>query len=271
MAVQQGFLYEKNTGDFLKKYNLCDGLPAGASHTRPDLMLTVRGEQAGCELKISPTAGGSLVLKAYENKIPRWQFGEIDHDETEKQFLKDLAISSGALKKVSEFWNKPVYNIADRTPALEKFMLKIPLKERYKADLIACPDVREKVFSDSMTKYYNLKNTYYINIGTHGFYLLGTKDPLNLNKRMKETKKDLIPLFENACKITARIRCQSKGVTKADAAEKSKGAIGAQGYQFTFTIEFSIPAGSISPYNIAPINGKSVSIIENKVKLDCLL
>ena len=43
MAVQQGFLYEKNTGDFLKKYNLCDGLPAGASHTRPDLMLTVRG------------------------------------------------------------------------------------------------------------------------------------------------------------------------------------------------------------------------------------
>ena len=271
MAVQQGFLYEKNTGDFLKKYNLCDGLPAGASHTRPDLMLTVRGEEAGCELKISPTAGGSLVIKAYESKTPKWQFGEIDHDATEKQFLADLAKSSGVLDKISKEWNKPVYNIADRSPALEKLMLKTPLRERYKADLAACPDIRIELPSDSMSKYYNLKDTYYINIGTHGFYLLGTKDPLNLNKRMKETKKDLIPLFENACKITARIRCQSKGVTKADAAEKSKGVIGAQGYQFTFTIEFSIPAGSISPYNIAPINGKSVNIIENKVKLDCLL
>ena len=91
MAAQQGFLYEQNTVNFLKNNNLSDGKFAGASHDKPDLMLTVRGQKAGCELKISPTAGGSLVIKAYENKMPRWQFGEIDHDETEKIFLADLA------------------------------------------------------------------------------------------------------------------------------------------------------------------------------------
>ena len=101
MAAQQGFVYEENTTKFLKKINLSDGVTAGASHTRPDLMLTVRGEEAGCELKISPTAGGSLVIKAYESKTPKWQFGEIDHDATEKQFLADLAKSSGVLDKIS--------------------------------------------------------------------------------------------------------------------------------------------------------------------------
>jgi hypothetical protein len=121
-----------------------------------------------------------------------------------------------------------------------------------------------------MTKYYNLKNTYYINVGSHGFYLLGNKDPLKINERMKKAGKPLVPKFEDVCKITARVRCQSKGITKADAQEKSKGSIGAQGYQFTFTIEFSLPKNT-TPYNIAPIPGdQNVSIIENKADLTCL-
>jgi hypothetical protein len=97
MAAQQGFEYEKNAINYLKPFGLSDGKFAGASHDRPDIMLTVRGDQAGCELKISPTAGGSLVIKAYANSKPHWRFGEIDHDETEKQFLADLAKSSGVL------------------------------------------------------------------------------------------------------------------------------------------------------------------------------
>jgi hypothetical protein len=57
--AQQGFVYEENATKFLKKFGLSDGITAGASHTRPDLMLTVGGQEAGCALKISPTAGGS--------------------------------------------------------------------------------------------------------------------------------------------------------------------------------------------------------------------
>ena len=258
--AQQGFVYEENATKFLKPLGLSDGITAGASHTRPDLMLTVRGKEAGCELKISPTAGGSLVIKAYANSKPHWRFGDIEHDETEKQFLADLAKSSGTLDEINKRWETPIYNVSDRTPAWEREMLKIPLRKRYDQDLKTCPDIKLVLPADAMTKYYNLKHTYYINVGTHGFYLLGNKDPLGLNDRLKAAGKPLIPRFEDKCKITARVRCQSKGVTKADAQEKSKGAIGAQGYQFTFTIEFALPKGT-SDYNIAPINGTNVNII----------
>lgn len=263
--AQQGFEYEKQAIGFLKQFGLSDGKFAGASHDRPDIMLTVRGKESGCELKISPTAGGSLVIKAYARSKPHWRFGEIEHDDTEKKFLADLAKSSGALNAINDKWVTPIYNIADRTSEWERQMLKIPLRDRYNQDLKTCPDIKMLLASDSMTKYYNIKKTYYINVGTHGFYLLGNSDPLGLNKRMRELGKPLIPKFEDVCKITARVRCQSKGVTKADAEEKSKGRIGGQGYQFTFTIEFGLPKGS-SPYNIAPIDGKSVKIIDRIAK-----
>jgi hypothetical protein len=87
---------------------------------------------------------------------------------------------------------------------------------------------------------------------------------------MKAAGKPPVPKFEDVCRITARVRCQSKGVTKADAAEKSKRMIGAQGYQFTFTIEFALPKNT-TPYNIAPISGTSVSILEGKVDYTCLM
>ena len=269
MAAQQGFVYEENTTKFLKKFGLSDGITAGASHTRPDLMLTVRDKHAGCELKISPTAGGSLVIKAYANSTPHWRFGEIEHDETEKKFLADLAKQSGVLDEINSKWSIPIYNIADRSNIWEKEMIKIPLRERYTFDLKTCPDIKMVLPANSMTKYYNLKDTYYINVGTHGFYLLGDKDPLGLNASMKTQGKKLIPKFEDVCKITARVRCQSKGVTKADAQEKSQKRIGAQGYQFTFTIEFALPKNT-TPYNIAPINGTTVNIITGNADYSCL-
>ena len=275
MATQQGFEYEKNTFEYLKKYNLCAGTgSAGASHDKPDITLKVNGEESGCELKISPTAGGSLVLKYFDKKALHWQFGDVVHDETEKKFLKDLAIQCGALQEVNQQWKTRPYLIEDRDKQHEAIMLKIPLRERYNSDLKTCPDVRIKnLDSSAMSRYYNLKNTYYINVGTHGFYLLGDRDPLKLNEKLKQSNRALIPKFESVVKIVGRVRCQSKGVTKADAAEKSKGQIGAQGYQFTFTLEFSIPANS-SPYNIAPLakNGKSVVILTNQEHLlQCLI
>ena len=44
MASRQGFEYEKNAINFLKKFGLSDGKFAGASHDRPVIMLTVRGQ-----------------------------------------------------------------------------------------------------------------------------------------------------------------------------------------------------------------------------------
>jgi len=269
MAVQQGFEYEKNAIALLNLKGFSDGIFAGASHARPDITLVVRKQLAGCELKMSPTAGGSLVIKAYANKLPHWQFGNINDGETEKLFLADLVTRSGAAAEINEKWSAPVYNVADRSPEWEKEMLKTPLRKRYDTDLKTCPDVKLKLDAKSMSDYYNLKKTHYINIGTHGFYLLGDRDPLKLNERMKKLGQLLIPRFEDKATLTARIRCQSKGVTKAAAAEKSKGTIGAQGYQFTFTLEFGMTSANSSHYNIAPIDGKSVDIIKSKLNTKC--
>ena len=271
MASQQGFEYEKNAIAFLTPLGLCDGKNAGASHTLPDLTLIVDGKTAGCELKITPTAGGSLVIKAYAKSTPHWRFGNVDHDESEKKFLVDLANSANIMSKINDIWSQPVFLVEDRDKEWENKMKLVPLRERYSLDLKTCPDIKIPLAKDAMSKYYNTKDTYYLNVGTHGFNLMGNNDPLNLNDKLRKSKLPLIPKFEDVATIIARVRCQSKGVTKADAQEKSKGTIGAQGYQFTFTMEFSVPKGS-SPYNIAPINGSSVSILKDMAKksLVCL-
>ena len=86
--AQEGFLYEENAYKALNKYKISTGGTAGASHDKPDLTIQAKGKKpTGCELKNSPTAAGSLVMKYYDGK---WQFGDIGTDP-EKEFLVDLA------------------------------------------------------------------------------------------------------------------------------------------------------------------------------------
>jgi hypothetical protein len=88
--AQQGFLYEEYASKVLKTYGISTGETAGASHDKPDLQLVLPTRKSnnlsGCELKISPTAAGSLVLK-YSNG--KWGFGEYK-DDPEKTFLYEL-------------------------------------------------------------------------------------------------------------------------------------------------------------------------------------
>ena len=103
----------------------------------------------------------------------------------------------------------------------------------------------ENLLNIKIEEYYNKKDTYYVNVGTHGFYLMGTSNPLKL--------KD-VPRFGNSAKAIYRIRVQYKG---------------SDNYQFTFEMQFSIPAVKKSPFNIAPVNGKTVNIIKNEMNLGC--
>ena len=109
----------------------------------------------------------------------------------------------------------------------------------------------------------NLKHTYYLNVATHGFYLLGGTDPGSLNKYAKP----IVPLWDDNHTAVLRIRIQSKGVTKAAEEEKRKGwpFTGGQGYQITMEIQFKNV--SKSPYNIGPIIGKSAQINEKLIIL----
>jgi len=82
-----------------------------------------------------------------------------------------------------------------------------------------------------------------VNVGTHGFYLMGNNNPLKLKG---------VPTFGTSAKATYRARVQYKG---------------GGNYQFTFEMQFSM--NKKSPFNIAPVDGKSVVILKEKMNLGC--
>jgi len=247
MATQEGFEYENNAYNSLRTpiihKDISYGGVAGASHDKPDLTIKVGETTAGVELKNQPTAAGSLVLQFSNGK---WHFGPVDNNP-EKQFLK--GIGTKALKRLNENWTNPIlqydkkgnkiYVGAKKTEAYRKDLAefgKFPVNVRY-------IDIPTKIISD----YYNTKKTYYLNVGTHGFFLLGS-DPLHLNKKLAALKLDPIPDFSepNSATTKIRIRVQDKSGS----------------YQIAFTLQFAMSAGQKSPYNIAPLKSGSKSAID---------
>lgn len=240
MTAQQGFEYEKNAAKLLKTYGLVpkNFIPAGAGHDQPDLMLQYHNKRAGCELKITAASAGSLVLKYDENnKRNPWGFGVIEKDEDEKKFLADIAYSSGFFDDVKKLWTpKGIPQKFRDTPTVKD------KKKQYEADLKNFRDIKKEISATVVEQYYNKKATFYVNIGTHGFYLFGPRNPLKLEKMTR---------FAKAARVIYRGRVQYKG---------------SGNYQFTFELQFSMKEKSL--YNIAPVDGKTVNIQKSQLKLD---
>lgn len=262
--AQEGFLYEENAAKALIKKNWVkkDYKPAGASSDRPDLDLLVGGKEYGCELKKDLASAGSLVIHHLGGK--KYAFGDTEGSK-EKEFLKGLGLDANVLQAIKNKWTKEpfIQNNRDAKWVARVRKTGLNLKERYDYDLKNCRDIYFPLPASTISSYYNLKDTYYINVATHGFYLLGKKDPAGLNKHADPK----IPLWDNNHTAVLRIRIQSKGVTKATEEEKRKGwpFAGAQGYQITMEIQFK--SVTKSPYNIGPIMGKSATIDEKNIVL----
>jgi hypothetical protein len=247
MAAQQGFQYEINAANVLKPMGLVPKSfkPAGAGHDQPDLMLEHKKVKAGCELKITAASAGSLVLKYdVKDKKSPWKFGNVSEDDTEKFFIKNLAEEVGLFKRIKAEWKEVPFK-RDKDPLWEATAGKLSPQKRYERDRDTFQDIRGEISAKEIEDYYNKKDTYYVNVGTHGFYLMGSKNPLKL--------KD-VPRFGTSAKATYRARVQYKG---------------SGNYQFTFEMQFSIPASKKSPFNIAPVDGKSVTIIKKDLSLGC--
>ena len=263
--AQEGFLYEQNTARALKKKNWVkpNYTPAGASSNRPDLDLFVGGKEYGCELKKDLASAGSLVIK-YNNSTNTFSFGDVG-SEKEKIFMKELGELNRVLLIIKQKWRKKLWIAEDRNETWLKRWSdagRPTLRQRYEQDLENCPDIYFSLPSNTIEKYYNLKDTYYLNVGTHGFYLLGPTDPAKLNVAAKPK----IPRWKDKHTAVLRIRIQSKGVTKAEETEKRTGKpTGAQGYQITMEIQFK--GVQKSPYNIAPVNKGSAVINEQQIIL----
>ena len=246
MAPQQGFVYEQNAVAFLKPMGFVPKgfIPAGAGHGQPDLMLLHNNKQAGCELKITDASAGSLVMK-YNPKTKKWGFGNIGEEEKEKQFIRDLAEFVGLFKHIGTVWNKAPYKIDKefQDPRWLMTVGKIPSEERYKRDHGLFKEQKGSIPATKIEEYYNKKDTYYVNIGTHGFYLFGRRNPLQLQD---------VPQFSQCAQASWRARVQYKG---------------SGNYQFTFEMAFSVKVKST--YNIAPLAKSSVAIVKNAANLAC--
>lgn len=264
--AQQGFLYEENVAKALKNLNWVSPsyAPAGASADRPDLDLLINGVEYGCELKKDLASAGSLVIHHLGNK--KYALGDTGGN-VEKEFLAEIAEDAGVLTAIKNKWKVEPFIQKERDGEWVERVRKtgLDLRQRYQSDLKNCRDIFFDIPPTTISKYYNIKKTYYLNVATHGFYLLGTKDPARLNQY--KSGSDKIPNWDTMHKAVLRVRIQSKGVTKALNAEKSKGwpSTGAQGYQITMEIQFKSVKQSM--YNIGPIKGKTAVIDENKIVL----
>lgn len=245
--AQQGFLYEENAYKALQKFQISTGGTAGASHDKPDLTIQriTEKKMSGCELKISTTAAGSLVMK-YTNGI--WSYGDTKGDP-EKVFLVDLGERFNLLKEMNSSglhgakWRGKVPHLQNDARG-KKILFNAKTKtEAYRLDIQQFGgenEVHIPVSAKSICDYYNAKNCHYINVGTHGFYLLNKRDPLGLNKKLVPN----IPDFADIAGARIRVRCQNKS---------------GGDYQFAMTLEFSKMVKSY--YNIAPVmNANNVNI-----------
>lgn len=230
-TAQQGFQYEKNAAKVLKPMGIVpkDFTPAGAGSDIPDLIIQKNGVKAGCELKITAASAGSLVMKWVNGK---WQIGNPNETNDEKIFIMDLAKEVGVLDQIQKKWKKEPYKFSKNARVLNQ-VKDLDKRQKYAAELTRFPEIKGEIPAVRISQYYNKKKTYYVNIGTHGFFLLGSKNPLKLKG---------VPKFGTSAKASFRARVQAKG----------GGA-----YQFTFEMSFSVPAGMKSPFNIAPILGKN--------------
>ena len=245
--AQQGFVYEENAYHALQQFKISTGGTAGASHDKPDLTIQKISlkQTSGCELKISTTAAGSLVMK-YTNGV--WSYGETKGDP-EKVFLMALGEEHNLLNEMNisgtygAKWRGKVPHLQNDARGKKILFEAKTKKEAYDLDLAQFGgqnEVHIPVRAKAICDYYNTKRCDYINVGTHGFYLLNKRDPLGLNKHLIPH----IPDFADIAASKIRVRCQYKG---------------GGDYQFVMTLEFSKMTKSY--YNLAPVmNANNVTI-----------
>lgn len=259
--AQEGFLYEERAYKALQKYGISTGGTAGASHDKPDLTIQNKAKKkTGCELKNSPTAAGSLVMKYHKGK---WGFGDYKGDP-EKEFMYALAVKANLLKEMNTSGSHGT-KWRGKTPALQndangkKVIVGFDTKQKaYEYDLAQFGgdnEVHIDVGGRAVSDYYNSKKCHYINVGTHGFFLLNTSDPLGLNAKLRAGKQVPIPDFSSSASCKIRVRCQYKG---------------GGDYQFVMTLQFY--GVKKSPYNLAPLKSGSKSDIDTtKLSKDPIL
>lgn len=254
-AGQEGFEYEKKAYAALGKYKISTGGVAGASHDKADLSLKTRsGKTAGCELKTTPTAAGSLVLKYFNGK---WSYGD-RKGEPEKEFIFAIGEKFHLLQELNKsgpygkHWRGKTPHLQNdaKNPRTKLLVGARNAQAAYDKDIKlfgAQNEVRIIIPAQYISAYYITKKSSYLNVGTHGFYTLNGKDSLGLQPHLQKNKMPPIPDFSRSATAMIRVRVQYKG---------------GGDYQFVAAFAFSITKSS--PYNIAPLVRGSKSDVDTR-------
>jgi len=258
----EGYLYEDNTTRFLKKKKIVEAnfTPAGANYSRPDLEIYCDGKNYGVELKKRVTTAGQVALK-YTNATNTFNYSQKDLTD-EKLYLINLSEQSNILNLIRTKWRKPLWAADDRDYRWKKRWEdagKPDLEERHRQDIENCPEFYVDVPSTAISGYYKAKDTHYLQLGTHGFYLLGRKDPAGLNVGQNPN----IPLWENSHIARIRVRIKTNDLKGAILREKNRNdPTMSPGY--TPSIELTMKSIQKSFYNISPVTNTSAVIIESQ-------
>ena len=261
MAKNLGQIYESASFKYLKGMGLAvgDG-PAGSLSNIPDIwMKLAKGKAAdatGLELKTNPTAAGGLVMQ-YDWEKSKWKLGKTKGDE-EKELLVKLAKKYKIVEMANDKkspWGKNIPFLQYKGDT-KRYVGNITPANAYKKDIKQYggkSEIHVDINNRSVQSYYNTKECFYMNVGSHGFYLLGNSDPLDLNGKLKSLRAEPIPIFNFP--IFIRCRCQDKG-----------------GGSYNFNMVQTMKSGPHSPYNLLPMNSSgSINMREVQSKANQIL
>ena len=141
-----------------------------------------------------------------------------------------MAKEVGVLDLIKQKWKNEPYKFT-KDAKLKDEIKGLDKKSIYNMELKRFPEIKGQIPTEKIEQYYNKKKTYYVNVGTHGFYLMGPSNPLDIKG---------VPTFGASANASYRARVQYKG----------DGA-----YQFTFEMSFTM--SKKSPFNLAPIASKT--------------
>jgi hypothetical protein len=172
----KGFLYEQTLNQKLKDFKVQRKTfqAAGADSNAPDAEITVKGKNWKVEVKLDTKVDFGQGSLDYDLKKKKWILGGAN--TASAQEMREFLSSIGVLKIVNQKWSHTLKGVPRKFTVETADFTKKDVDNDYKK----FTDFFVDIPSDAVSRYYNSKNTYYIQIGgAKGLYYMGS-DPAEI-------------------------------------------------------------------------------------------
>jgi len=172
----KGVLYEAKVNKNMKvaKVEKSSFQPAGSDSNTPDAQLTYNKKDYKIEIKLDLNVDFGQGSLDYDLENEKWILGGAKTPAAEQ--MREFLTAIGVPALVNKKWGSK--------GAPRKFT--VPTSQYKKSDVAYdyenFKDFFVSIPKDSVAKYYNSKDTYYIQIGGYGLYHMGS-DPAGLNTK----------------------------------------------------------------------------------------